>query len=91
MKTLLRKSTLRPTNCRELVSVWPDYIEVKYVSGHGIGGVVFDEKIPCTPTVFHMQWPEWVKREIISSSNRTETLTNSDLEMAVLLLLWLVM
>ena len=27
-----------------------------------------------------MQWPEWVKREINSSSNRTGTLTKSDLE-----------
>ena len=31
------------------------------------------------------------KREIISGSNRTETLTNLDLVMATILLLWLVM
>ena len=60
------------------------------MSGHGICGVVFDEKISCTPTVFRMQWSEWVKREIISSCNRTETLKNSDFEMDGLLLLWLV-
>ena len=38
-----------------------------------------------------MQWPEWVKIEIISSNNCTGTLKSSDLEMAGLLLLWLVM
>ena len=59
--------------------------------GHGVGGVVFGENFPCTPTVLHIQWKEWVKIEITSSSNRTGTLTNSDLEMAGILLLWLVM
>ena len=38
-----------------------------------------------------MQWPEWVKREINSISNRTGTLTKLDLEIAGLFLLWIVM
>ena len=38
-----------------------------------------------------MEWPEDIKAEINSSSNRTGKLTNSDLEMAGMLLLWLVM
>ena len=91
MKTLLHESTLRPTKCKELISGWPDYIGFKDMSGHGVGVVVFGEKLPCTPTIFRMQWPEWVKREIASSYNRTGKLTNSDLEIAGLLLLWLVM
>ena len=91
MKTLLRESTLRPIKCKELISGWTNYVGVKYSSGHGVGGVVFGENLPCTPTVFCIQWPEWVKVEITSSSNHTGTLTNSDLEMAGLLLLWLVM
>ena len=91
MKTLLRESTCRPTKCKELISGWTDYIVVKDVSGHGVGVVVSGENLPCTPTVFRMQWPEWVKIEITSSSNRMGMLTISDLEMAVLLLLWLVM
>ena len=91
MKTLLRKSTLSTTKCKELINGWTNYIGVKYASGHDVGGVVFYENLPCTPTVFRMQWPEWVRREIILSSNRTGMLTNSDLKMAGLLLLWLVM
>ena len=91
MKTLPHGSTLRPNKYRELISGWPDYIGIKDPYGRGIGSVVFGKKLPCTPTVFRMQWPEWVKREIISSSNRTGKLTNSDLEIAGLLLLWLVM
>ena len=91
MKILLRKSNLSPTNCREPISGWPNYIGVKDASGHVIGGVVFGEIFPCTPALFRMQYPEWVKRETISSSNRTGTLKNSDLEISGLLLLWLVM
>ena len=91
MKTQLRKFILSPNKCKELISGWTYYIVVKDVSGHGVGVVVSGENFPCTPTVFRMQWPEWVKIEITSSSNRMGMLTISDLEMAVLLLLWLVM
>ena len=73
------------------MEVWPNYIGVKYASGHGKGGVVLGKNLTCTPIVFRMQCPDWVKREIISSSNCTGTFKNSDLEMAGLLLLWLVM
>ena len=79
MKKLLRESNLSPTNFKELISDWPDYIGVKYASGHGIGSVVFGENLPCTPTVFCTQWPEWVKIETISSSNSLGTFKKSDL------------
>ena len=90
MKRLIRESTLRPNKCKEIISGWPDYIGVKYASGHGVGGVVFGENLLCTPTVLRMKWPEWLKREITSSSNRTGALTNSDLKISGILLLWLV-
>ena len=59
--------------------------------GHGVGGGVFDGILPFTPTIFHMQCPERVKRETTTISNPTGTLPNSDLEITRLLLLWLVM
>ena len=85
MKTLLHKSTLRPTKSKELISGWTNYIRVKDASGHSVGSVVFGENLPYTPTVFRMKWPEWVKIEITSSSNCTGTLKNSDFKMAGLL------
>lgn len=90
-KTLLKESTVRPTKCAELVSGYPDFIGVKDASGHGVGGIIVGENEGCVPTVFRMEWPEDIKAEINSSSNRTGKLTNSDLEMAGMLLLWLVM
>ena len=90
-RVLLRESTSAPTRCRELVAGWPDFIGVVDASGQGVGGVVIGENLACTPTVFRMEWPDDIKAELVSWSNRTGSITNSDLEMAGLLLLWLVM
>ena len=85
-RTLLRESSDSPTRCKELVGGWPDYIGVCDASSHGVGGVVFGEKSTCTPTVFRWEWSPEVKAEY-----RKKSITNSDLEMAGLLFLWLVM
>ena len=85
-RTLLRESADSPTRCRELVGGWPDYIGVCNASSHGVGGVVFGEKDECIPTVFWWEWPEDIK-----SSYKKKVITNSDLKMAGLLYLWLVM
>jgi hypothetical protein len=88
-QTLLRESTKEPTRWQELVSGWPDYIGIVDASGQGVGGVVVGELSDCTPVVFRWEWPANIKNNIVSSSNPTGGLTNSDLEMAGLLMLWL--
>jgi hypothetical protein len=81
-----------PTKCSELVMGEPDYIGVKDASIHGVGGIIIGEKEDCIPTVFRMEWPKWVQEEVLKTNEgRGGTLTNSDLEMAGLLLLFLVM
>ena len=90
-RTLLRESTVAPTKCSELVAAWPDFVGVKDASGHGIGGVIVGENKQCVPTVFRYEWPDDIKREIVSDANPNGKLTNSDLECAGLLMLWLVM
>jgi hypothetical protein len=70
---------------------WPDYIGVKDASGQGVEGVVFGEGLGCLPTVFRYEWPDNIKNNLISLQNPGGTITNSDLEMAGLLCLWLVM
>ena len=45
----------------------------------------------CTPTVFRFEWPEDIKRDIVTEHNPDGHITNSDLGMAGLLLLWLIM
>jgi hypothetical protein len=48
------------------------------------------ELLGCVPTVFQWQWPEDIHTQVISFDNSTGNITNSDLEMAGLLILWIV-
>ena len=90
-RTFLRDSVGTPTKCRNLVSGWPDYVGITDASGNGAGGVILGERKGVPPTMFWNQWPSCITLSIIAASNHDCTITNSDLEMAGLLLLWLVM
>ena len=90
-RTFLRATIGTPTKCRNLVTGWPDYVGITDASGHGLGGVIIGEGLSAPPTVFRLQWPSDISDSIVSDSNPTGSITNSDLEMAGLLMLWLVM
>ena len=91
-RRLLRESGKKPTPCRQLVMGEPGYVGVKDASVHGVGGVVIGNKKACTPVVFRLEWPQDIKEEVWkTNSGKKGNLTNSDLECAGLLLLWLVM
>ncbi len=59
--------------------------------GQGAGGAIIGKLSTCTPTDFRWQWPDDIKANIASCKNPTGKITNSDLKMASLLLLWLTM
>ena len=90
-RTFLRETVSSPTRCRNLVPAWPDFIGITDASGHGLGGVIIGENKAVPPFVFRMQWPQHISDSIISYDNPNGSITNSDLEMAGLLMLWLVM
>ena len=90
-RTFLRESISKPTKCTQLVSAWPDYIGITDASSFGAGGVIFGERKATPLTVFRVQWPQDITNAVISKKNPCGTLTNNDLEMAGLLLLWLAM
>jgi hypothetical protein len=79
-----------PTSCREHVAGWPDFIGIVNASSYVVGGVVLGELSECIPTVFWWEWPKDIHKEIRSFGNPIRSITNSDLEMVGLLLLWLV-
>ena len=88
--TFLRKSISAPTKCTNLVADWPDFIGITDALTHGLGGVIVGKRRAVPPTVFRLQWPEVIRNNIVSATNPNRTITNSDLEMAGLLMLWLV-
>ena len=90
-RIFLHESVLAPTKCSSLVSAWPDFVGIKDASKHGVGGIIIGENRAMPPTVFRFEWPLDIKNDVISESNPTGRITNSDLEMAGLMLLWLVM
>ncbi len=70
----------------------PNFVGVKDASIHGIGGVIIGHRRKCKPTVFWLEWPPDIKKAVFHTNvKQGGHLTNSDLEMAGLLLLWLVM
>ena len=90
-RTFLRETISSPTKCRNLVPAWPDYVGITDASGHGLGGVIIGENKAVPSVVFRMQWPTDISRDIVSDDNPDGRITNSDLELAGLLMLWLVM
>ena len=48
------------------------------------------EERECTPTVFRMEWPQFIK-DVLIKQGKKDSISNLDLEAAGLLILWLVM
>jgi hypothetical protein len=69
---------------------WPDIIGVTDASQYGVGGIVIGEQTGIPPTVFCLPWPEDIRNTLVSTSNPGGSLMNSDLKMAALLLLFLI-
>ena len=90
-RLFLQHSITAPTKCSNLVTAWPDYVGIKDASKQGVGGIIIGERKEVPPTVFRLEWPNDIREDIISEKNPKGSITNSDLEMAGLLLLWLVM
>ena len=57
----------------------------------GVGGDIVGKNRECTPIVFQLQWPSDITSNVKSASNPKGMVTHSDLDMAGLLLLLLVM
>jgi hypothetical protein len=87
--TLLRSTISMPTPCSSLVTSWPDIVGITDASADGAGGVIIGENRALPPTVFRVKWPLQITAAVVSDRNLGGTITNSGLELAGLLLLWL--
>ena len=90
-RALLLEANKEPTKALELVHGEPAFIGIVDASKGGVGGVVFGHLEACRPTVFRFEWPAEIQEKVQTQDNPSGTITNSDLEMAGLLMVWLVM
>jgi hypothetical protein len=83
---VIRDLASRPTHVNELVQQTLDYTGYCDASAFGAGGVWFGAKQHLDPIVWRVQWPKDITGAVVSTTNSDGTLTNSDLEMAGVLL-----
>jgi hypothetical protein len=82
-----------PTSFKQLIAAVPGYIGYCDASKLGAGGVWFpgSARTDLPPIVWRVAWPPDIQAALVSVSNPTGTISNSDLEMAGLLLHYLVL
>ena len=90
-RRLLQNMKLRPTHVLELVRQPIADVGNMDASGIGAGGVWMSTSSAYPNTVWRLEWPDEVREQLVSDKNPDGELNNSDLEMAALLLQWLVL
>ena len=78
---LIRDLASRPTSVHELLQGASDAIGYCDAAGEGAGGVWFSPDLP-DPIVWRVPFPLDIQNAIVSDSNPDGTITNSDLELA---------
>ena len=91
LRTVLKLVANRPTKCSQLVPGWPDYVGFCDACKYGAGGVWLSGKSDLHPVIWRVAWPPDIVARLISRDNPDGDLTINDLEMAGLLLHYLVL
>ena len=82
----------RPTSVLELTPQLPWFIGYSDACNTGVGGVWTDgARGLLNPIVWRLQWPEDITNSIVSDQNPDGSITINDLELAGVLLAWLVL
>ena len=81
----------QPSHCCKLVINNPSYIGFYDASAIGAGRVWFAGAHTLLPTVWQIPWPTAIRSALVSSQNPTGTISNSNLEMAGMLLHYLIL
>ena len=88
-KHLLRQTQKTKIKAKQLVIQDPHFLGAHDASGKGAGGVLFGGTDILHPTVWRVIWPQEIRDNLVSTTNPTGTITNSDLELAGALLQFL--
>ena len=90
-RTVIQQLQTAPTPVQLLVSSYPNYIQFTDACGLGAGGIITPGLDPMQHWVWKFEWPRDIKEALVSGTNKTGTLTINDLELAGLVLGWLVL
>ena len=80
-----------PTPIKLLVPDYPSYIQYTDACGIGTGGIISSGLKPCLPIVWKFEWPENIKTALVTNTNPSGSISINDLELAGMVLGWLVM
>lgn len=89
--SLLNIVATRPTHVMELCPKEPDFIGFVDACKYGVGGVWQSGRSDIKPYVWRIYWPKDVRDRLVSSTNPDGDVTINDLEMAGVLLHWLIL
>ena len=90
-RTFVQQLATIPTPVQLLVPENPNYIQYTDSCKLGAGGVITPGIDNCPYVVWKYEWPKDIQQQLVSSSNKEGKLTINDLELAGLVLGWLVM
>ena len=90
-KYMIKFLQKHPTHVCQLVPDYPKYTGHTDACGLGCGGTWTSGVKPLHPLVWQMEWPEDIKAKLITDSNPHGTITINDLELAAMVLGWLVL
>jgi hypothetical protein len=91
LATMVKALGARPTHVKELVPDDDHYVGYCDACAAGAGGVWFSGDLHMDPIVWRVEFPPEISSQVVSDSNPTGNLTNSDLEMAAVLLHYMVL
>lgn len=80
-----------PSHVCLLVTNDPNYLNFTDACGLGAGGVISSGNKDIAPIVWQFEWPDEIKKELITADNPSGTITINDLELAGMLLGWLIL
>jgi hypothetical protein len=85
---LARSLAVYPVPITSLVPRAPSYVAAVDASGQGCGGIILPTRLSpvTTPLAFRWPFPLHIVQQLVSASNPSGTITNSDLELAAIVL-----
>ena len=88
-KFIIQHMKTHPTSVLQLMQNYPDYLGHSDSCGLGTGGTWSSGLKQLLPFLWQLEWPDDIKKRLVSSTNPNGDLTINDLELAGLVLNWL--